>query len=107
MSSKMRACFLSAALAVASLGTSPTPAEAALVNGWNLFRIDYCYAVKGAPGAGFSAMYVVDVSGEYIIVTDETIIGTAAILCGDGNAFWINITLPGTINAFEFVPGLR
>jgi hypothetical protein len=107
MFNKIRACLLSAALAVAALGATPAPAEAALVNGWNLFRVSYCYAVKAAPGTGFALMYVVDISGDFIIVTDEIIIAATAQLCANGNAFWINLSLPDTILAVEFVPGLQ
>jgi hypothetical protein len=41
MFNKIRACLLSAALALAAWIAIPTPAQA-LVNGWNLFRISYC-----------------------------------------------------------------
>jgi hypothetical protein len=106
LSNKIRACLLSVALAVGVLGATPAPAEATLVNGWNLFRVSYCYAVK-APGVGFALMYVVDTSGDFIIVTDEIIIAAAAQLCANGNAFWIDLSLPDTILAVEFVPGLQ
>jgi hypothetical protein len=79
-------------------------ANAALANGWNLFRINSCYASKAG---AIPYIYVFDAAGDYILILAPEDLAAIALFCANGNAFWVNLTLPSTINAFDFIPGLH
>lgn len=97
--------LLSATLIAAALMIGGShAAKATLMNGWNLFSISSCFASRSN---GLPYIFVFNTVGDFILITDELTIPTAAKFCADGNGFWVNVTLPMTINAFDFQPGLH
>jgi hypothetical protein len=108
MLKKIRAVLLAGLLGAVALVSNPTPADAALANGWNLFHIAWCYASKTTDGRPF--LWIVNPSNDVLVVIENPIAPdtvSIAKFCADGNGFYVHLTLPSTINAFEFVPGLR
>jgi hypothetical protein len=109
---KIRAVLLAGLLGAVALVSIPTPAKALSV-GWNLFHVAYCVGLNntGSPASGFIWLAMVNTAGEVIYIQNPQVMTTAAILCADGNAIYVNMQ-PGPGSSLvvlyaELIPGLR
>jgi hypothetical protein len=114
----LRSKLVSASLALVLVGSAITlnsaPAKA-LSFGWNLFHVAYCVGLNntGTPANGFIWLAMINTAGEVIYIQNQEVMTTAAILCANGNAVYVNM-VPGAgpgsslvVQYVELIPGLH